>query len=215
MELVDLHSKSYAKHEEVRAECSEDRVFSKYFNTPDNVLKDLGIGFLYTGRFISDLRDHSGLKFALKQVSAVGENYNSIHYHLLPNLERFIVEEEYSPVYHVKYVPSYHIMRSLCDGYPWVEDNLGIKLQLRNVPVLTAMPGSTFKPLYEGYTVQVAFSDGDSSRVTTTSNIKRILLRLRMIGLMRLRRSWKKKIFKVLISLICWQLYLGGRALQC
>lgn len=27
MELVDLHSKSYAKHEEVRAECSEDRVF--------------------------------------------------------------------------------------------------------------------------------------------------------------------------------------------
>jgi hypothetical protein len=28
-------------------------------------------------------------------------------------LERFIVEEEYSPVYHVKYVPSYHIMRSL------------------------------------------------------------------------------------------------------
>lgn len=173
MELVDLHSKSYAKHEEVRAECSEDRVFSKYFNTPDNVLKDLGIGFLYIGRFISDLRDHSGLKFALKQVSAVGENYNSIHYHLLPNLERFIVEEEYSPVYHVKYVPSYHIMRSLCDGYPWVEDNLGIKLQLRNVPVLTAMPGITFKPLYEGYTVQVAFSDGDSSRVTTTSNIKK------------------------------------------
>lgn len=27
MELVDLHSKSYAKHEEVRTECSEDRVF--------------------------------------------------------------------------------------------------------------------------------------------------------------------------------------------
>lgn len=50
---------------------------------------------------------------------------------------------------------------------------LGIKLQLRNVPVLTAMPGITFKPLYEGYTVQVAFSDGDSSRVTTTSNIKK------------------------------------------
>lgn len=137
------------------------------------MLKDLGIGFLYIGRFISDLRGHSGLKFALKQVSAVGENYNSIHYHLLPNLERFIVEEEYSPVYHVKYVPSYHIMRSLCDGYPWVEDNLGIKMQLRNVPVLTAMPGITFKPLYEGYTVQVAFSDGDSSRVTTTSNIKK------------------------------------------